>query len=74
MLTFKLTMNKLTNNARFATTEKSPIFQSHKSCSNTLNTIGQEKNSCLKTSKFPIKNKFFKLDLWILILFWELNA
>jgi len=31
MLTFKLKTKRQTSNKRFATTEKSPIFQSHKS-------------------------------------------
>jgi hypothetical protein len=31
MLTFKLNLNRQTLNKRFASTEKSPIFQSHKS-------------------------------------------
>ena len=44
MLTFKLTMNKLTNKERFATTEKSPIFQSHKSCSNSLPASYEKRN------------------------------
>jgi len=36
MLTFKLKLKQLTFNKRFATTEKSPIFQSHKSYKNPL--------------------------------------
>jgi len=36
MLTFKLNLNRQTFNERFASTEKSPIFQSHKSYSNSL--------------------------------------
>ena len=44
MLTFKLNMNRQTVNTRFATTEKSPIFQSHKSYKNSL-AFMPEKNS-----------------------------
>jgi len=43
MLTFKLN-NELTNilTNRFATTEKSPIFQSHKSYTNSLAVIAEK--------------------------------
>jgi len=43
MLKFELNMNRQTFNKRFASTEKSPIFKSHKSYSNSLGTR-QEKS------------------------------
>jgi hypothetical protein len=42
MLTFELVQNDKHSTNRFATTEKSPIFQSHKSYTNTLTTTGQD--------------------------------
>ena len=39
MLKFKLNTNRQTFNKRFATTEKSPIFQSHKSYKKPLLVI-----------------------------------
>jgi len=40
MLKFKLNTNRQTFNKRFATTEKSPIFKSHKSYTNSLPASG----------------------------------
>ncbi len=39
MLTFKLNINRQTFNKNIATAEKSPIFKSHKSYSNSLANI-----------------------------------
>ena len=44
MLTFKLNINRQTFNKNIASAEKSPIFTSHKSYSNSLTKM-PEKNS-----------------------------
>jgi len=44
MLKFKLNTNLQTFNKRFATSEKSPIFQSHKSYKKSLPVIKKTQN------------------------------
>jgi hypothetical protein len=51
MLKFGLIQNDKNSNKRFATSEKSPIFQSHKSYKIPLPTIVLEENLAFKESK-----------------------
>jgi len=58
MLTFKLNINRQTFNKNIATAEKSPIFTSHKSYSNSLYTSRQKKeNPTARKSTFGFSNR-----------------
>ena len=48
MLKFELLQNDKHSTNRFATTEKSPIFQSHKSYTNTLQLMAEHQNDSSK--------------------------